>query len=131
MPSANALSLGGIFGSDPGVLAADHMYHLLGSNDIAQVWRLLMPGRWPFFASSEWNRALRQRRVTIAPMPGMGHTGRGGYIDGKSPGNGRAPNVEITSRTIAYIIEAAVAGRPVMGSLQPGLVQNPSLESVP
>ena len=66
------VSLGGIFGSDPGLLAADHIYHLLGSNDIAQVWRLLMPGRWPFFASSEWNRAVRQRRVTIVPMAGMG-----------------------------------------------------------
>ena len=42
------VSLGGIFGSDPGVLAADHVYHLLGSNDKAQVWRLMMPGRWPF-----------------------------------------------------------------------------------
>jgi hypothetical protein len=46
------ISLGGIFGSDPGALVADHVYHLLGSEDLAQVWRLLMPGRWPFFASS-------------------------------------------------------------------------------
>ena len=51
-----------------------------------------MPGRWPFFASSEWNRAIRQRRVTIVPMAGMGHTGRGGYIDFKPSDGGQIPN---------------------------------------
>lgn len=106
------VSLGGIFGSDPGVLAADHMYHLLGSNDIAQVWRLMMPGRWPFFASSEWNRALRQHRVTIIPLPGMGHTGRGGYIDVKPGEDGAEPHVDVTCRTIAQIIQAAIQQTP-------------------
>jgi hypothetical protein len=123
------VSLGGIFGSDPGVLAARHMYHLLGSNDIAQVWRFLMPGRWPFFASSEWNRALRQQRVTVVPMPRMGHTGRGGYIDIKPQENGAEPNVDITCRTIAHIIAAAVAGQPITGLQMPVcLAANPECD---
>lgn len=130
------ISLGGIFSSDPGLLVADHIYHLWGARDQAQVWRLLMPGRWPFFASSEWNRALRQHRVTIVPMLDMGHTGRGGYIDikprpaalpGAVPalpgGAGSAPasaaaagptNAAITAQTIADIIAHAVAGCPIL-----------------
>lgn len=124
------ISLGGIFGSDPGVLAADHMYHLLGANDIAQVWRLMMPGRWRFFASSEWNRALRQHRVTVVPMPGMGHTGRGGYIDVKPSEQGGEPNVATTCRTIAYIIEAAVAGSPIKGAqMAPKLAREDAIEN--
>jgi hypothetical protein len=116
------ISLGGIFGSDPGALVADHVYHLLGSNDMAQVWRLLMPGRWPFFASSEWNRAIRQRRVTVIPMAGMGHTGRGGYIDVKPSEGGTVPNVEVTAQAIAHLIAGAVAGNPVRGGCVPPMM---------
>ncbi len=124
------ISLGGIFGSDPGVLAASHMYHLLGANDIAQVWRLMMPGRWPFFASSEWNRAVRQHRVTVVPMPGMGHTGRGGYIDVKPSEQGGEPNVATTCRTIAHIMEAAVAGAPIKGAqMAPKLAREAAFEN--
>jgi hypothetical protein len=121
------VSLGGIFGSDPGVLVADHVYHLLGSNDIAQIWRLLMPGRWPFFASSEWNRAVRQRRVTIIPMPRMGHTGRGGYIDVKPSVGGMVPNGHITAQTIANIIMCAMAGHPIRGlRMPPAVLEQPA-----
>ena len=98
------ISLGGIFSSDPGLLAATHVYHLWGTNDSAQVWRLLMPGRWRIFAVSEWNRALRQHRVTIIRMPGMGHTGRHGYLDGKSRAAGEPPFLEATVDVIASII---------------------------
>jgi hypothetical protein len=121
------VSLGGIFGSDPGLLVADHIYHLLGSNDIAQVWRLLMPGRWPFFASSEWNRAVRQRRVTIVPLAGMGHTGRGGYIDFKPSDGSMVPNGQVTAQTIADIIEQAVDGHPIIAPrMAPAVLAEPA-----
>jgi hypothetical protein len=101
------VSLGGIFGSDPGLLIADHLFHLWGSIDGAQLWRFIFPGRWAIFASSAWNRACRNGRVTIIPMQGMGHTGRGGYLDASAPGPGQTPNVQITVETIAGIVHGA------------------------
>jgi hypothetical protein len=103
------ISLGGIFSSDLGLLTANHTYHLWGTRDAAQIWRYLFPGRWPISASSEWNRALRQNRVTIIPMAGMGHTGRLGYLDVKSRSEGEPPYVEITVETIAGIITELIA----------------------
>ncbi|MCB9118859.1 MAG: hypothetical protein M9936_32055 [Caldilinea sp.] len=100
------ISLGGIFSSDEGILAADHVFHLWGENDKAQVWRYLMPGRWPLFAASEWNRALRQQRVTIIRLPGMGHTGRGGYLDHTPPEPDTPSNLQRTVETIGAIVEA-------------------------
>ena len=44
------VSLGGIFGSDPGLLNANHLFHLWGTTDNAQIWRFILPGRWPFLA---------------------------------------------------------------------------------
>ena len=100
------ISLGGIFSSDQGILAADHVFHLWGEHDKAQVWRYLMPGRWPLFAASEWNRGLRQKRVTIIRLPGMGHTGRGGYLDHTRPATETPSNLERTVEAIAAIVEA-------------------------
>jgi hypothetical protein len=125
------VSMGGIFGSDPGVLVADHVYHLWGTNDIAQVWRYLMPGRWPIFPSSEWNRALRQRRVTIIRMPNMGHTGRGGYIDVKPSDGSTVPNGQITAQTIANLIQHAVEGHPIKGPRIPPAAIPPTPPSGP
>lgn len=99
------VSLGGIFSSDPGILAADHVFHLWGEKDKAQIWRYLMPGRWAFFAASEWNRGLRQQRVTIIRLSGMGHTGRGGYLDHTRPDLDSRSNLERTVETIATIVE--------------------------
>ncbi len=99
------ISLGGIFSSDPGILMADHVFHLWGDKDKAQVWRLLMPGRWAWMATSEWNRALRQGRVTIIRMLGMGHTGRGGYLDRHTPTPDAPSNIDRPAELISTIIE--------------------------
>jgi hypothetical protein len=102
------ISLGGIFSSDPGLLAAAHTYHLWGSKDNAQVWRLAMPGRWKIMTASAWNRVLRTGRATIIAMEGVGHTGNGGYLDFKPPEAGGAPPVNRTVAVIADIVEKIV-----------------------
>jgi len=79
-----AISLGGIFSSDPGLLAVDHMYHLYGTQDWPRRLSLLAPGRWPLFATSEWNRARRQGLITLVNVGPMCHTSTGGYLDMKS-----------------------------------------------
>lgn len=101
------ISLGGIFSSDPGLLVANHVFHLWGTRDKAQIWRFLMPGRWSWIATSEWNRALRQGRATIIRMDGMGHTGRGGYLDRNPPAEGERSNIDRTVEIISAIIEQA------------------------
>ena len=102
------ISLGGIFSSDPGLLAAAHTYHLWGTKDNAQVWRLAMPGRWKIMTASAWNRVLRTGRATIISMEGVGHTGNGGYLDFKLPETGGAPPVNRTVAVIANIVEGIV-----------------------
>lgn len=78
------ISLGGVFASDPSILAVDHIYHIHGKRDVVHRYGLLAPGRWSMVVSSDWNRALRQGRVTGIDMGPIGHTGRGGYLDHKS-----------------------------------------------
>jgi hypothetical protein len=78
------ISLGGIFGSDPGVLAADRIYHLYGERDKAHKLSAIAPGRWSIFPTSEWNRARRQGLIRFIYMGPMGHTGVGGYLDNKT-----------------------------------------------
>ncbi len=75
------LSLGGVFASDVGLFAAKHIYHFYGTKDRALGVAILIPRRWPVFATSEWNRARRQGRITDIELGPMGHTGRGGYLD--------------------------------------------------
>jgi hypothetical protein len=58
-------------------------------------------------ATSEWNRALRQGRVTIIPMEGMGHTGRGGYLDRNPPEDGGVSNINKTVEVVSTIVEQA------------------------
>lgn len=75
------ISLGGIFGSDPGLLAADHIYHIYGLDDRPQrLGQLLFPGRWPIFFYSAWNRAVRTGRITAIPLPSVSHAGGTGYL---------------------------------------------------
>ena len=78
------ISLGGIFSSDPGLLAVDQLYHLYGTEDWPRRLGLIAPGRWSFFATSEWNRARRQGLITMVNIGPMRHTSAGGYLDIKS-----------------------------------------------
>ncbi len=99
------ISLGGVFGSDPALLQIDQLYHLVGSRDAVEPWWILAPGRWSFFATSEWNRAKRQGRITIVNLGPMRHTGGGGYLDAKKKlADGRA-FVEATVDAVSNIVD--------------------------
>lgn len=80
----SVISLGGVFGSDPSLLEIDHLYHLVGEKDMIVRLGSIPPGRWPLLATSEWNRAIKQGRVTKIQMGPMKHTGNGGYLDAKA-----------------------------------------------
>ncbi len=100
------ISLGGVFGSDPALLQIDQLFHLVGTRDAVEPWWVMAPGRWSAFATSEWNRARRQGRISIINMGPMRHTGGGGYLDAKKHlSDGRA-YVEATVDTISKIVQS-------------------------
>ncbi len=116
------ISLGGIFSSDPGLLAADHLYHLYGSEDKIQRLGDLAPGRWPIFAASEWNRARRQGKITRIPMGPMRHTGQGGYLDAKSHLPDGTAYVDRTVQTVAEIVRRHTSHVPPLVSGAEGAI---------
>ncbi len=105
------LSLGGVFASDPGLFAAEHVYHFYGTKDKALPVAILVPRRWPVFATSEWNRARRQGRITDIEVGPMGHTGRGGYLDARATLEDGTPFVDKVVDDIAQVVKEIMAGR--------------------
>lgn len=103
------ISLAGVFASDPAMLRIDHLYHLVGSKDNVEPWWFMAPGRWPFFATSEWNRALRQGRITRINMGPMRHSGAGGYLDAKSLLPDGVQFVDHTVTVVSEIIDVVQA----------------------
>ena len=75
------ISLGGVMGSDWGLKAVEHLYHLEGSKDKVQtLGAVVFPGRWPILKNSHWNRAKRRGKVTVISLGPIGHDGPGGYL---------------------------------------------------
>lgn len=99
------LSLAGVFASDRGLFAAEHVYHFYGTRDKALPLAMIAPRRWPFYATSEWNRAKRQGRISEIELGPMGHTGRGGYLDPRSFLDDGTPYVDKTVAEISRIIK--------------------------
>jgi hypothetical protein len=99
------ISLGGVFDSDPGLLALTHLYHLYGDKDRSHYLSYIAPGRWSLFPASAWNRARRQGLVTQINLGPAGHTGRGGYLDPYTNLPDGRPMVERTVQVIAEIVE--------------------------
>ncbi len=107
------VSLGGIFGSDVGLLAADHVFHLYGADDRPQrLGKILFPGRWPFFFYSSWNRAVRMGRYTEICLGSIAHSGGVGYLTTSRTLSGGGTHLDNTVNTIAglpyerYILRA-------------------------
>lgn len=105
------VSVGGVFGSDPGLLAADHTFHLFGERDSTVRYSYLDAGRWPFNHGSIWNRARRQGRITVINLGRFCHTGRGSYLDFKTKlDDGRSP-LDLTVEKVSEVIQRAVDNR--------------------
>lgn len=102
------ISLGGVFGSDPALLQIDQLYHLVGTRDAVEPWWIVAPGRWSLFATSAWNRAMRQGRITLVNMGPMRHTGGGGYLDAKKHLPDGREFVDATVDTITAIVQTHI-----------------------
>ncbi|MCB0117072.1 MAG: hypothetical protein KDD84_23390, partial [Caldilineaceae bacterium] len=98
------VSLGGIFGSDLGLLAADHVFHLFGADDRPQrLGKILFPGRWPVFFYSAWNRAVRLGRYTEICLGHISHSGGTGYLTTSRKLADGETHLSATVQTIAQL----------------------------
>jgi hypothetical protein len=110
------ISMGGIFGSDAGLLAADHVYHLYGTKDRPQkLGKILFPGRWPFFFYSTWNRAVRMGRVSEICLGSISHAGHTGYLTTSRKLPDGLSHLEKTVQTIASLPYESHTLRPDSG----------------
>ncbi|MBW4526240.1 MAG: CAAX protease [Phormidium tanganyikae FI6-MK23] len=76
------ISLGGVMSANNNFLKLEHLYHLVGDQDVvAGLGPFLFPGRRKWFPLSYWNRALRKGKISEASLGAMGHQVPGGIMD--------------------------------------------------
>jgi hypothetical protein len=98
------VSLGGIFSSDPGLLAAEHTFHLYGTGDrIHKIGAIVFPGRWPILSWSAWNLAKREGKVSLHCIGEMTHAGARGYLSSSARLSDGTSHLEKTCTTIANL----------------------------
>lgn len=106
----SVISLGGMLSDDPGITRIRHLWHLYGTKDRIQgAGRILFAGRWPAAPLSGWNRAVKDGRITMIPIPGVIHDGRGDYFETRTSDPTPADQV------IGHIV-AAVSGNRAQDS---------------
>ncbi|MFT3876376.1 MAG: hypothetical protein QM708_08150 [Propioniciclava sp.] len=83
----SVISIGGVFGDDPGLDHVTHLWDIRGSRDrLRKVGPIAFPGRWPFARGSTWHHAVEDGRVTVLDGGPVVHDGRGSYFEGREPG---------------------------------------------
>ena len=99
----SVVSVGGVFGDDPGLERVEHLWDIRGSRDpFRKVGPLAFPGRWPFVRGSAWHHAVADGRVTVLDGGPVRHDGRGAYFEGRRPGpDGVVP----AERTVGLLVE--------------------------
>lgn len=110
--SVSVVAFGGVMASDRGVTEAGRLISLYGSRDfVYRLARFAFPGRWPVFAGSHWNRALRDKRLIERDIGPISHSGRGGYLDDQSTWRGSS-HLDLTIREIGIAVRAVVEDAP-------------------
>lgn len=100
------ITLGGIVASDEGLLALEHLYHLVGRRDrVQRVGPVFFPGRWPVLPYSAWNQAKAKGIIRVVDMGPVDHTGKDGYLDSEATLPDGRSHFEATVETIGNIIE--------------------------
>ncbi|WP_088888805.1 CAAX protease [Leptolyngbya ohadii] len=76
------ISLGGVMSANNNFLKLEHLYHLVGDQDVVErLGPLLFPGRRKWFPLSYWNRAMRKGKISEISLGPMGHQVPGGIMD--------------------------------------------------
>ena len=76
------ISLAGVMTGTCPFLHVDHLYHMFGSKDVIEpLGPIMFSSRWPIMRRSNWNRAQRRGRISIAHLGPVGHQVPGGLLD--------------------------------------------------
>jgi hypothetical protein len=107
--SVSVVTFGGVMASDRGVTETGRLISLHGSRDLVyRLARLGFPGRWPVFAASHWNKALRDGRLDERDIGPIAHYGKGGYLDGEAIWQGSS-HLDLTVREVGAAVRSIVA----------------------
>lgn len=75
------VTIGGIFGDDPGLDRMSHVWNITGSGDrLRHLGSVIFPGRWVTAPLSTWGRAKREGRVSFKSIGPMRHDGGRAYF---------------------------------------------------
>lgn len=81
----DVISVGGVMSANNDVLKLEHLYHVIGEQDVVQrLGPMMFSGRWKIFPLSYWNRARRKGKISILSAGPVGHQVPGGYMDPKA-----------------------------------------------
>lgn len=104
------ISVGGIFGDDPGLDRIEHVWHLTGRRDkLHRIGTIAFPGRWPTAPLSPFGRAKREGRFTRHVIGDMAHAGADGYLGRRAFGSDGRSHAVATLDTVATIVRATLA----------------------
>jgi predicted ATPase len=100
-------------GSVRGLESVDRMVHLYGSDDLEQkLPAIFLPSRWRLARRSFWNRAVADGRLRLVLLPGMAHTGPGGYLDPDRSGPDGRSFLGVTAAEMLAVIRSSAAAGP-------------------
>ncbi len=105
------ISLGGVFAGSNQILAAEHLFHLVGERDrVERIGPLAFPGRWRLQPLSYWNRARRRGKVSLISLGPVGHELPGGILDAAAfLSDGRSHLQQTIDRVSAILTEVKPA----------------------
>ncbi|WP_297746649.1 hypothetical protein [uncultured Tessaracoccus sp.] len=103
----NLISIGGIFGDDPGLDKMQHVWHLTGTGDrLHYIGNVAFPGRWVTAPLSPYGRIRRSDRFEHRTIGPMEHAGAKGYLGRREHGPDGRSYAQITTDEICGIIQA-------------------------
>lgn len=109
----SVMSIGGVFGDDPGLDHITHLWDVRGTRDtLRKVGPAAFPGRWPTSRGSTWHRAVEDGRVTILDGGPVVHEGRGSYFEARVAGS---DGVMPADRLLVHVV-GALGGPPAVSS---------------
>lgn len=99
------ISIGGIFGDDPGLDRMGHVWDLYGSRDkMRYLGPVAFPGRWPTAPLSTWGKARREGRLTRRVIGPMNHDGAKAYFGRRSKMPDGRTYAEVTRDAVVEIL---------------------------
>jgi hypothetical protein len=76
------ISLAGVMTGTCPFLHIDHLYHMYGSKDVIEpLGPIMFSSRWSVMRHSNWNRARRHGKISVAHLGPVGHQVPGGLLD--------------------------------------------------